>query len=176
MNKSPEAQRNRRLDGSISSEVTARELDFETRIHSDEHLTAGSELAADRELSQQLAAIQAPALPTGLRQQVLDHSNHQRIPMGWMALAAAVVMSLLVALALENDESTSTVVSHQLTASDWAQLHVALTTLDAIGRRVAQVTEREVRPHLKRPEIQITSLPDSETVWSWFRSSLNPTR
>ncbi len=172
MKKSPESQRKRRLAASISPEVTERELTLETRIQSGEPLAADSELSADRKLKNELAAIQTPSLPAELRQQVMAHAASRRITMGWMALAAAVVMSLLVVFALPSADDSSTLEIHRITAGDWAQLDLALNTLNASGRRVAQVTEREVRPHLKRPDIQITSLPDSETVWSWFRTSL----
>jgi len=176
MNKSPETVRRRHSDTPISPEAMARVLAFEARIQSDEHPIADRELAADREFRRQLASIQPPTLRPTLRRQVMAHAAHRRLPMSWMALAAAVVMSLLVVLALQSVDEPATIEAHQLTANDWAQLHLALETLDASGRRVAQATEREVRPHLKRPEIQITSMPDSETVWSWFRSSLQSTR
>ncbi len=175
MNKSPESDRINRSDTPISPDAMARDLALEARIQSDRQPIGDRQLAADRKLRTQLARIQPPTLPASLRQHVLSHTRRP-IPMGWMALAAAIVMSLLIVAVLQTIDDPAAIDPQELTASDWTQLHLALSTLDASGRRVAQVTGREVRPHLKRPDVRITSLPDTETVWSWFRSSLQSTR
>lgn len=177
MSKSPEPERKHRLDAPISAEAMARELSLEARIQSRECRIADRELAADRELKTHLASLQPPSLPPALRQRVLAHAaDQQRIPMRWMALAAAVVMSLLAVVAMQTANDTGTTDIHQLTADDWAQLDLALDTLGASGRRVAQVTDREVRSHLAQPDIRITVVPGSDTVWNWFPPFLQQTR
>lgn len=176
MSKSPESDRKRRLELSSPADAMARDLDRERRIQSDRHRIADHELAADRELRNRLASLRPPPLPPALRRHVMEHAVDQRSSTAWLALAAAVVMSLLAVVAMQTFDDGSQTAASPVTADDWAQLHLALNTLDASGRRVAQVTEREVRSHLNPAEIQIAPFPDSGAVQSWLPPSLQSIR
>lgn len=175
MSKSPDSERTYRFDLSMSTEAMARDLARERRVQSDEQ-PVDQELAADREFREQLFALRPPRLPPAMRQKAMAHASDRRSPVRWMALAATLIMSLIAVVAMQTSDDSSPIDAHQPTASDWAELQLALTALDASGRRVAQVTEREVRSHLGRADIQVTTFADSDAVWNWFPPSVRSIR
>lgn len=180
MNKSPDSDTARRRRSQPADERAFPDLAAESRIQSDEALAAHSELAADRAFRDELAGLQPPPVPQALRARVLAHGKPRRGPAGWMALAAAVVLSVVLVIALDQSPSEPAVDRHGITASDWMELKLALDTLDASGRQMAQVTEREIRPHFSRPvetlKIQLPSIPTLEALLKRFEPTLQPTR
>ncbi|AKS42998.1 hypothetical protein [Wenzhouxiangella marina] len=151
MNKSPDRSQARRG----ADPLTFRDLAAEERIQSGQDLGGSPELVADYCLRQELAQLDTPALPSELRARVMASSSRRRAPLGWMALAAAVVLSVTVALVLDRQEGAPLPSDARVSAGDWAELQLALATLDRSGRRVAEVTEREVRPHLEAPGFRL---------------------
>jgi hypothetical protein len=180
MNKSPDPKSADRPRPDAFDEQAFADLAAESRIQSNERLTAHPELLADRALRDELAGLEPPALPSALRARVLNHSRRRRAPAGWMALAAAVVLSVVLVIALDREPSAPNGGPNGIAASDWMQLEIALNTLDASGRRMAQVTGQEVIPHLPRSsswlDIRLPRIPTLERLLQRFEPTLQPER
>ncbi|MEN1727239.1 MAG: hypothetical protein AAGJ52_02255 [Pseudomonadota bacterium] len=173
MNKSPDQhERNPFTDGR-----------FEADLAQEQHLLNGDdpghdlELGADRALKEALGSLEAPALPEELRSAVMTQAHSPSLrSTGWLAMAAAVVLSMVVVLAL--DPFGEHRPAANISAEDWAQLTLVMATLNQSGEQIAQVTTREVSPHLALPrfdmpslDIQIEPLPYQNSFRRWFQPS-----
>jgi hypothetical protein len=157
------------------------DLAAEERIIAGDDLDGDAMLRSDRALKDALARIEAPPLPEALRARVLDHHRQTPPPWAWMAMAAAVVLSVLVVTMIEPPEAR--LPPAELTAQDWAQLSTAIDTLNAQGQQIAQLTQREVGSHLALPalelprlEIPMEALPYPDSFRRWFQPSAPRTR
>jgi len=185
MNKSPESRSNETSD---TAERTSQEdAEFDRDLAREERVLGGAGLAddaalgADRDLRRTLAQLEAPQLPPHIRETVLDTGRGSRLPMAWAAIAAAVVLSVITLSVADPFESPGR--PGDLSAQDWAQLSLAIETLNAQGQQIAQVTQREVGAHLSLPDIElpqmplrIDALPGSNSFWRWFQPSAPQTR
>ena len=180
MNKSPDPKSADRLRPDAFDEQAFADLAAESRIQSAEHLSGHRELLADRALRDELADLEPPPVPVHLRHRVLTHRSLRRAPAGWMALAAAVVLSVVLVIAMDRESAGPNGGPNAIADSDWMQLEIALNTLDASGRRIAQVTEQEVLAHLprssRRLDIRLPRIPTLERLLQRFEPTLQPER
>jgi hypothetical protein len=180
MNKSPDTDRERSRRSNPADDRLFLDLAAESRVQSDETLSNHPELASDRALRDELAQLEPPALPDALRSRVLAEGRPRRRPASWMALAAAVVLSVMLVIALDREPAAPGDDLQSISASDWMELQLALNTLDASGRRMARMTEAELQPHFARPvgplDIDLPSIPTLEALLQRFERSLRPTR
>jgi len=182
MNKSPELTRNSSINESnrtpFLDEKFQTDLAKEAQIQSAMQLNSDLELSADRSLKENLSRLDAPDLPDALRRAALDQTRHARRNSGWLAVAAALVLSVLVVMAFDPFAEPAPGVA--LTNQDWAELSLALETLNSQGQQIAQVTRKQVGPHLALPniampslELQLESLPYPNSFRRWFQPSLS---
>ena len=176
MNKWPEQPRNAAAPPGAAFEDKGFEADLaaENRIESGEDLSHDPELSADQSLRTSLGQIDAPRLPDELREAVIDHSRGPDRPWAWLAMAAAVVLSVIVVTVL--DPLGQRAPSVEITDQDWAQLTLAIETLNAQGQQIARTTQRQVSPHLVMPEfkmpslqMQLDPLPYPDSFRRWFQ-------
>jgi len=165
----------------IVDENFETDLAAEERIQSGTALSHEGELSADRALRAALHQINAPRLPETLRDAVIAHSHGRERRWAWLATAAAVILSVIVVTAL--DPLGQQAPSPQITAKDWAQLTLAIETLNAQGQQIAQTTQAQVRPHLDliefelpRMQMRIDPLPYPDAFRQLFQPSVPQTR
>src|SRR6056297_1299600 len=176
MNKWPEQPRNAAEHPRAAFEDKGFETDLaaEDRIQSGKDLSQDPELSADRAFRTSLGQVNAPRLPNELRKAVIDHSHGPDRPWAWLAMAAAVVLSVIIVTAL--DPLGQRAPSVEITDQDWAQLTLAIETLNAQGQQIALTTKRQVSPHLIMPEfkmpslqMQLDPLPYPDAFRRWFQ-------
>lgn len=179
MNKWPEQPRNAAEPPRAAFEDKGFETDLagEDRIQSGEDLSHDPELSADRAFRTSLGQIDAPRLPAELRNAVIDHSHGTDRSWAWLAMAAAVVLSVIIVTALDPLGQREPTV--EITEQDWAQLTLAIETLNTQGQQIARATQRQVSPHLALPELempmlrmQLDPLPYRESFWRWFQPGI----
>ena len=135
-----------------------------------------SELAADRALRDELRALGSePALPGALREKILrtaDQRPHagaaSRWAGGWVAIAAALALALVMPIALQSPDAPGTPSSPAVSPADVAELRLALNTLENSGRRVVALTEEQVVPALRVPRVLVDQLPYAPLVFRLF--------
>jgi hypothetical protein len=177
MKKSPERTHTDTKRPGFASEDERFEADLaaEDRILSDTDLRGHPELEADRALRRALGRLELPDLPTEIRRTVIDHRHDDpERRWTWIAMAAAVILSVIVVTAL--DPFRGREATPRISEQDWAQLTLAIETLNAQGQQIAQVTQRQVGPHLVLPDIelprlqmQLEPLPTPESFQRWFQ-------
>jgi hypothetical protein len=156
---------------------------FEDDLTREERIQGGTlgqdpELSADRSLKDVLSRIETPALPTELRERILQRSTRASFhTVTWFAMAATVVLSVVVALALNPFPQRGE--PADISQEDWNQLVLAIETLNQSGEQIAQVTQRGVTPHLDlsrfelpRLELQLDPLPTPGSFRRWFQPSV----
>jgi len=153
------------------------DLAEEHRLQTLADLKDDSELSADRALKEALAQLPPPTISDELKQKILNQTQPDRPASGWWAMAAAVVLSVLVVMSLDPLAERGT--PSDLSAQDWAELQLAFQTLNAQGTHIAQVTRREVNPHLSLPTFELPSmqldldpLPYPNSFRRWFQPSI----
>ncbi len=178
MNKSPDRPENPSPDTLFQDENFDADLAREQRIQTDTELHKDPELSADHRLKEALGNLGQPTLPDELRSRVLTASQNDNSYAGWLAMAAAVVLSVVVVLAL--DPFADRQPAAELTEQDWAKLALAIETLNTQGPQIAQITQREVSPHLALPHFQLPSLhmqldpiPYPSSFRRWFQPSVS---
>jgi len=135
-----------------------------------------SDLSADRALREELRGLGgAPALPAALREKVLrtaDQRPHARASSrwtrGWLAMAAAVTLALVIPVVLQSPDAPRSSSSPAVSPADVAELRLALNTLGDSGRRVAALTEEQVAPVLRVPRVRVDHLPFAPLVFRLF--------
>jgi len=152
---------------------------FEADLAREERIQGGKlghdlELSADRSLKDALSGIETPALPTELRERILQPPRAVSPTRTWFAMAATVVLSVVVALALNPFPQRGE--PADISREDWSQLVLAIETLNQSGEQIAQVTQRGVAPHLDLPrfelpplELQLDPLPAPDSFRRWFQ-------
>ncbi len=160
MNKWPEQSHKTTIDAKsdpagLDQRFTA-DLAAENRIQFGGDLRYDPELKADRDFRADLGQIECPRMTAGLRTAVIDQSQHPAQHRGWLAIAAAIVLSIIVVGALY--PSGPREAPTQITKEDWAQLTLAFETLNVQGQQIAQATQQQVRPHLSLPEFELPAL------------------
>jgi hypothetical protein len=173
MNKSPD----QKTHSGFEKERFEADLAREERIMAGGDLGPDLELSADRTLKDALSRIETPSLPPALRERVLDQTRSSPRSLGWFAMAAAVVLSVVVVLALDPFPRQSH--PAEISQDDWTRLALAIETLNRSGEQIAQVTQRGVasrldlsRFELPRLELQLDPLPAPNSFRRWFQPSV----
>ncbi len=120
------------------------------------------ELAADWALKRELVGLAAAELPSGAAVRARRQAAARPRTTWFMAAAAALVAAVVITLVLRAPEPAPPVATP--TEREMAQLALALETLDATGRRVAAIAEREVSGSLAVPDLGLDELPYAEYV------------
>jgi len=177
MNKSPDRPEISSQKSVLKDETFEADLAREQRIQTDTGLLKDPELSADRALKETLSQLTKPTLPDELRSSVLNARRSGHTSTGWLAMAAAVVLSVIVVLAM--DPLAERQQAAELTEQDWEKLALAIETLNTQGRQIARVTQREVSPHLRLPQFQLPRLhmqldpiPYPNSFRRWFQPSV----
>ncbi|MGB0514794.1 MAG: hypothetical protein ACPGJE_08145 [Wenzhouxiangellaceae bacterium] len=161
-----------------SPEPFAADLAAEQRLcgAASERSSEPPELAADRALRDELRALDgAPKLPPALREKILRAAAqrpqaHASSPWtgGWLALAAAVTLVLVVSILLQSPDLRRSPSTPAVGPAEVAELRLALNTLEDSGRRVAALTSEQVAPALRMPRVRVDRLPYAPLVFRLF--------
>lgn len=146
----------------------SRELAAEARLCDSSARPEDAELAADWDLKQSLRAMTPGVLPAQLRQRVVADTWRRPITRPWWpALAAAVVLSVAIALIIDprQPDLSATAVS----SADLAELQLALNTLDDSLKRTRLIAGRELASSLDVSSLEIDNLPYGRQVREWIQ-------
>jgi hypothetical protein len=161
-------------DAAFEDKDFEADLTAENRIQSGDDLSHDPELGADQAFRAALGQIDTPRLPDELRKAVIDRSHGPDRPWAWLAMAAAVILSVIVVTAL--DPLGQREPSVEITRQDWAQLTLAIETLNTQGQQIARTTQRQISPHLVMPEFEMPALqmrleplPYPDSFRRWFQ-------
>jgi hypothetical protein len=156
MNRSPD-----RFDRDLAAERTLREGD-----------PRSAELAADRALLDELRGLGAEPLPEGVRQRVMKAARRRRyaplhVAAPWWVAAAASIALIAVAAVLRLAPAPP-----GPGQDEFAELGLALNTINRTGRRAVAIAGREVSRSLALPDLALDELPYAGVV----RRTLAPGR
>jgi len=118
------------------------------------------DLAADWRLKQELAALDAPALPEALRRRVLARTTRARRPVRWLAAAAMLAGVTLLAVVLQptrNEVSVQAPVA--VSAEQIDQLRLALRVLGHSGERGLVLASEGISSSIAGVELHPGALP-----------------
>ncbi|MGK7295376.1 MAG: hypothetical protein ACNS61_06030 [Candidatus Wenzhouxiangella sp. M2_3B_020] len=124
------------------------------------------ELAADRALKRELAGLDRAELPRRARERALSAARiHDRTPW-FMAAAATIAAAVAIAVVMRGSEPPAA----SPTRGEFAELGLALNTINDAGQRAVALAGRKVSRSLVVPELGLAELPYADVV----RTALRP--
>jgi hypothetical protein len=142
-----------------------RDLEREQALES-ARAAGDPDLAADRALKRELAGLGRAELPRRVRERALGAARPADRTPWFMAAAAAIAAAVAIVVVMRGPAPPSA----SPTRGEFAELGLALNTINDAGRRAVALAGHKVSRSLVVPELGLAELPYADVVRSALRS------